>query len=526
MTILRTLLALLVLPAVAGAQAVHVYPTDCTKLQDCINDAEPGDVVRIATATPIDESPILDHSLTLEAAAGVEATLAIDRFVQINNGGTDGDFTVRGLRLRRAGIQVFQGSTGSLRVTVERNVIEEVPGGWAGVGITAFRLSGTAGPVEFAIRDNTITTGYRVSGFDAVGIGIGTAPFADATGVISGNRITTTVDEHTRAAIIATVYERTMTVDIVGNRCDGELYGVGIGLFLGDGGALTARVANNVITGAHAFTETSLDGISANVSAGTLTLDAHNNSLAHVNNGIALRRVGEGVLDARVGNNIVAHTTDSALLLDDGDGATVVYGPNLVFDFASSHLPARTILDDPRFVGVDDLHLGAGSAAIDAGDAVTDLATDADGGARTVGPAVDLGAYEAPCDERCEPDPVDPTPTCDPAACDDGDPCTVDGCAADACSHAPRVGLDGARCACDRPLPATCAETPRRLGRAIDKACSLLAGDGAKKTLRRAARAWQQAIRQTTGRKLSPECATPLGAALRDARTRTLGAGR
>ena len=46
------------------------FPTDCTTLQECIQDAASGDVVRIATATPIDESPILNRSVTLEAAPG------------------------------------------------------------------------------------------------------------------------------------------------------------------------------------------------------------------------------------------------------------------------------------------------------------------------------------------------------------------------------------------------------------------------------------------------------------------------
>jgi hypothetical protein len=518
-------LVLSALPVAAGAQPIWSFPADCTTLQECINNADAGDVVRIATATPVDESPILNRSVALEAAPGVAAALAPGRFVQISHGDLDGDYTVRGLRLSQGYIGVSQGSTGSLRVTVERNTLDEVPGGKAGIDVSAFRLFGTAGAVEFAIHDNTVTTARIVSGNQAVGIRVATGPFADAAGTITGNSVTTTVEGHTRAAIVAVTFDRPLTVDIVGNRCAGNRYETGIGLFTGDSGTLTARVANNVITGAS--DETMLEGITASVSGGSLVVDAHNNSIAHVANGIALRRVYDGALDARVGNNIVAHTIQSALLVDDeGDAASIVFGPNLIFDFAKSHLPARTVLDDPRFAGADDLHLLPGSPARDAGDLVAYVGTDADGAPRTIGAAVDLGAFEAPCGEECNPDPVDPTPTCDPTACDDGDPCTVDGCAADACTHTPRVGLDGARCACDRPLPSTCAETPRPLGRAIGRACRFLAGDGGKKTLRRAARAWQQAIKHTTGRKLPQACATPLGAALRDARTRTLGVGR
>jgi hypothetical protein len=528
MTTRRPLLAALllgILPAVAGAQQTWVFPGDCPTLQECISEAAPGDVVRIATTTPVDESPILNRSVTLEAAPGVAAALATGRFVQISHGELDGVYTVRGLTLTRAGISIFQSSTGALRVTVEGNTVNEVPGGDAGIGVSAFRLIGTAGPVEFAIRDNTVTTWDVVSGNQPVGIHVATGPFADATGTITGNRVTSTVNAHARGAIVAVTFDRALTVDIVGNRCAGDRYETGIGLFKGEAGTLTARVANNVITGAS--DEPLLEGITVNVDGGSLVVDAHNNTIAHVANGIALRRVDEGVLDARVGNNIVAHAIASALLVhDEGDAARIAYGPNLVFDFAKSHLPARILFDDPRFAGDDDFHLLPGSPARDAGDPVGYVGTDADGNPRAVGAAVDLGAFEAACDEECNPDPVDPTPACDAAACDDGDPCTIDACEADACAHTPRVGLDGARCACERPLPSPCVETPRPLGRAIGRACRLLAGDGAKKTLRRAARAWQQAIKQTTGRKLPADCATPLGAALRDARTRTLGAGR
>lgn len=522
MTIPLALIAALLWTLPAGAQQVHTYPADCTTLQECVNDAAAGDVVRIATATPIDESPILNRSVTLEAASGVAATLAPGRFLEISHGELDGDYTVRGLHLSGGRIRTIQGSTGSMRVTIEGNALSEVSGGAAAIDVSAFRLIGTCGPLEFTVRDNAITLGQRDMGVNPGGVWVTPGPFADATGVISGNRITALVPDQGGAAIAAIAWDHDLTVDIVGNRTAGTRYDNGVLIDkVFAGGVLAARVANNVLIGSE--TEPTLDALVASVSGGTLVLDVANNTLARVDNGISVLRSQEGVLDARVDNNVVAHAAGSALAVEDGGAGTVVFGPNLVFDFAKSHLPAGTLLDDPAFD--EALHLRPGSPAIDAGQAVAFPETDADGAARTIGPAVDLGAFEAPCDERCIDDPV--TPTCDPFACDDGDPCTVDACDADACAHAPRTGLDGARCACERPLPAACAETPRPLRRAVDRACRLLArSDGAPKSLKGAGRAWQQAIKRSAGRKLSPSCAEPLGAALRDARSRTLDASR
>ncbi|HEV7734534.1 MAG TPA: choice-of-anchor Q domain-containing protein [Candidatus Binatia bacterium] len=521
MTIRPAWIAVLLLSGVAGAQTVHTFPADCTTLQECVQDAASGDVVRIATATPIDESPTMNRSVTLESAPGVEASLAPGRFAMIAHGELDGDYTIRGLRLQHESIRVIQGSTGAFRVVVEGNTIEDVSGGTAAIEVSAFRLIGTCGPIDFTIRDNTITGGTRAMGLGAAGIRVVPGPYADATGVIVGNRFTALVPGESGDAIAVDVRSRDLTVDVIGNRTAGERYETAVALYKSEqGGTLTARVANNVVTGGNA--EPSLEAVVASVTgSGRLVLDVANNSVSRVQNGIVVIRREDAVLDASIGNNIVAHASELALGIDDEGAGAIVFGTNLVFDFAASVLPAHTLLGDPRFASVGDLHLQPGSPAIDAGEPVAFLTTDADGGPRTLGEAVDLGAFEAPAPA----DPGGPPTTCDAATCDDGDPCSVDACVENACTHAPRTGVDGARCACERPLPAECATTPAALRRAVDRACRILAGsDGAAKSLRRVARAWQQAIRRSSSRTVAPSCAQPLGAALRDARSRTLDA--
>lgn len=521
MTTLRAALAVLLASATAGAQTIHTFPADCTTLQACIQDAASGDVVRIATATPVDESPILNRSLTLEAAPGVAAALAPGRFVMIAHGELAGDYTIRGLHLAGESVRVIQGSEGALRVAVEGNTVEAVPGGAAAIEVSAFRLIGTCGPIDFTIRDNTLSGGQRAMGLGAAGIRIVPGVCADARGVIAGNRFTALLPGESDAAIAVDVRSRTLDVDIVGNRAAGERYESGITLQKSEqGGTLRARVANNVITGG--TDEPSLEAIVASVTgSGRLELDVAHNSIARVQYGIVAIRRETAVLAARITNNVVAHAGEGALLHDVADGSPVVYGPNLVFDFGASHLPAHTVLGDPRFSGRDDLRLQPGSPAIDAGDRIPFLDVDADGNPRRLGAGVDLGAFEAPAPD----DPGEPPPVCDPATCDDGDPCTVDACVAGVCTHAARTGIDGARCACERPLPPTCTVTPKPLRRAIHRACRILAGsDGAAKSLRRAGRAWQQAIRLASKRTVTPACGEPLGAALRDARARTIGA--
>jgi hypothetical protein len=54
-------------------------------LQDCINGASAGDIVRVATNTPIAQHLTIDKSLTLRAATGFTPVMDTGRFVTITN---------------------------------------------------------------------------------------------------------------------------------------------------------------------------------------------------------------------------------------------------------------------------------------------------------------------------------------------------------------------------------------------------------------------------------------------------------
>ena len=79
--------------------AILTYPgpaTPCnTTLQHCIDSSSAGDVIEIATSSPIDESPKLDHSLTLRPAAGFTPMLSASNLISASSAGTaDNDFTI------------------------------------------------------------------------------------------------------------------------------------------------------------------------------------------------------------------------------------------------------------------------------------------------------------------------------------------------------------------------------------------------------------------------------------------------
>jgi hypothetical protein len=541
------------LAAPAAAETIRTFPADCSATpQACINASAPGDVVRIGTATPVDATLLVTQSLTLEAAPGVAARLAQGRHVVVSHSGTKAaDVTVRGLTLEHGTIGVTQSGTGALRVAILDNVIlDSASGPFGAIDVRTFSVSSDTGDVEFEIRGNTVA-GRKSLVEPPVGIRIAPGTKGNAAGVIAGNRIAFPDQGEHGYGIVLWNETRSLTADVIGNLVAGDRYGVGVDVRqTATGGELNARVANNVVHGVAG--ETRVLGIELVAGRGTLRAAVLNNTVADVDSGIAVFSFDDPsmFLDALVANNVIARaatTGDSGAIAVDLQGRTAFrFGPNLIFDFFRSLLPARTLLADPRFAGGDDFRLAPGSPAVNAGDAgfvPADLTTDLLGNPRVAGGAVDLGAFEAPCPDGTffpgpcpTPDPG-PGPTCDPARCDDGDPCTADACGdGGACVHTVLEGLAGARCACERPAPAACAAdaVPRRVERQTAQACALLGradgGPKAARLLRRAARAWTKAARLVARKRArapqSPACRTALADTFRDAgqRTRSLAA--
>jgi hypothetical protein len=394
-------------------------------------------------------------------------------------------------------------------------------------------------PIAFDVRGNAVTARPNLPSTRAVGIRVDPKGLGDAAGVVAGNRVTFVDRDRSGPAIHLRNADRTLTADVIGNATAGELYDAGVFLDQRDaGGTLVARVANNVIRGTDG--DDTVTGVAVAVGTGTVGATVVHNTIVNVGEGIDMDEKGaaDAVLDAVVANNLVAGVSGRAIDVEPSFLPTVRVGPNLLFAFRRSLLTPDIILGDPRFISAADLRPGPGSAAIDAGTAdfvPTDLTTDFGGGPRAVGGAVDVGAFEAPCPDGtpaggCPVAPPRPA-ACVPAECDDGDPCTVDECRAEACVHVVREGLDGARCACERPDPAACAAdtVPSGVRRRTAQACKLLTRAGAARKpdrlLRRATRAWASAARLAARRRATrprtPACRSALAADLRDAERRT-----
>ncbi len=537
------LAAVAALGATADAATVRTFPDDCPlSVQDCIAASAAEDVVRIATEEPLAESPILNQPLTLENAPGVHPRLAAGNDVSINNfSSAVASYVVRGLTLERGAIRATQGGGMPLFVTITDNVILDSGTGPSGsIDVTTLGGGGNVGPIELTIRDNVVTARPNPGGAST---GVRVEPGrANARGVIAGNHVDFPERESNGSPIVVRNHGRSLSVDVIGNTTRGSHYEAGISLAqIEAGGSLAARVANNVIQGVDG--ESQVTGVDCDLGQGTLRATIVHNTFVRVSGGITVENDDPlGVLDAAVANNVIAANDGRGLIVPPRLLPTVRFGPNLLFGVTTSHLPPGTLLVDPKFVGAGDFRLAVDSPAIDAGDTVSvpdDLTADAAGKPRRVGGGVDLGAFEAPCSDgsftpgAC-PTVAPPPAACVPAACDDGDPCTADDCDRNACVHVVRGGIDGARCACDRPAPAACAAdgVPTAVQRRAARACALLGrAAGASRPnrlLRRATHAWAGAAKLAARRRVigtrTPECRSAIVGGLHDAERRAADA--
>jgi hypothetical protein len=132
----------------------------------------------------------------------------------------------------------------------------------------------------------------------------------------------------------------------------------------------------------------------------------------------------------------------------------------------------------------------------------------------------------------CAHTPITPCLVTCAADCRTDDPCTVAECVAGHCQRLDRLGLAGARCACDRPLPAACAGGPlpepiarrtRAACRALDRAAAATKARPRRKLLTQAIRSWRaaaNALKHHAPKTLSPGCRAALAASYEDAASR------
>lgn len=378
-----------------------VAPCNVGTLQACITGAAGGDIVEIATNTPVAEDLTVDKSLTLKAAATFAPTIA-GNFQFFQSTASAATIVVDGLTFTSR-VRAAPG-TADLTFTFTNNTVTVAGSSFSAVDVS----SGTFPPygnVFVTIEGNTV---------NATGGGVGDQCAAIRVGVIfdSGNSTARIANNRVNAIGCGQgggieVYNgpgETMTADVIGNVVDATNTNLGILLrnFLQvPNSVLVARAINNVVTGqlneagAPGAIVVSADGFQS------ITATIVDNTLAHNDIGLLVSaRTDLGAsISGEVANNIVAFGRFSI-----DPGVSVSEHHNLVFpDPAASGDPFTpgpgTIIADPRFVSSTDFHLTSASPAVDRGSNAAvpgDITTDVEGNPRIRQLRVDMGAYESP----------------------------------------------------------------------------------------------------------------------------------
>jgi hypothetical protein len=158
-------------------------------LQGCIDGASAGDIVRIATDTPILENLTITKSLTLRAAAGFSPLLDGTRVIIIRNPNPLANVVVvEGLTFTQGRIIASQLSGNSFDVSLRSLTFRDVPSSFSGIEIG----TGTTplyGPCTFSITDNEMTLLRQTSFTQKKAIEVLNEDAFSMHGVIQGNRI-------------------------------------------------------------------------------------------------------------------------------------------------------------------------------------------------------------------------------------------------------------------------------------------------------------------------------------------------
>jgi hypothetical protein len=379
-------------------------------LQACIDGVGSGITIEIRTSTPINENLSINKSIGLEAEATRRVSLAPGRGITGTvTGSAPWNLTLRGLRLVNGSVTLTQAGSGAADLTLEDLRIESTaPGTFAGLRA---RIGSSAAASTVRITGNRL----RVSApslFDAaieVEFSGGTGHLAD----IRWNTIESRGVSDGWGILGSAINGTTAEFRMLGNEIRGEFQRDGImvseGLFSSTASTVTARIVSNVVIGEGGFS----GGISSVVNQGNTSAQILNNTVVRAD-GIALSRWGgggppaTGTTSGTIFNNLIAFNR-WGLQNTAAAGGTATNDHNLLHRNVNpgAHTAgANDINADPLLRSLDAPRLGAGSPAIDAGNALALIGggslplLDGDGLRRLVngdgaGTAeVDIGAYE------------------------------------------------------------------------------------------------------------------------------------
>jgi hypothetical protein len=545
---LRTFLTLAFLAsAILGRNAAAttedlVFPGCGPTIQHCIDHAPNGGTLQLATNGPIDEDLEIVRSLSLVAAPGFRPVFeplsiisaaspaaAVDMFVML-----------RGLTWEPAGatrvVRLQHDGTGTFEVHLVDNAFLGVQG--SGIGpIVEVAVRGPGGPVVVDVRGNTFRLPATTTNSP---LELSFTSRSDGIAVLENNTVET-ADMSQRGALALYHTEGDILFYAIHNVVRSknsqqtaiDVYQTGNGT-----GRTTARIYGNL-----------LRGIDGGMRFGTAMYAEHGSiDLLVAHNTILdaqLRAVQVGGRDdfgstasGTIANNVLARSLRGDVGIHQFNDR-VIERNNMITGTDSEDMPTPPgpydiVVTDPGFAAGDDFRLAPTSLGINAADPAytpPELLFDLDGTPRVAGPAADLGAYELPC----APDDTAPHcgPTCTDATCQSDDACSEAHCVGDTCHVDPITDDEGAFCACDRPLPATCTGVviPTSITRRAVKACQQLESVRSATTERQqikrartAIRNWAKARRILKSPRvmLPPDCTGALDFQYGDAATRAL----
>lgn len=412
-------LGLALIAAGATNAATRTWPGNAPcagTLQACIDASAAGDEVLIATAAEIDENITLNKSFALRAAPNQVARFAPGRSVTGQVSSTVTSWDIEGLRLRDGRIELVHSAPSSLTVRLVNNAIEVTEGPTLGspVGLRVIK-SNANGTASVDVQNNRVDSG--ISNQPALSLSLN----ARATGRVAFNRITRSgVTNSSGAGLLLRLSPGDPhVVNVYGNRIEGGFadgalrVDVGVSPVFGSAGSSTpvVRAFSNALVCLGSVGSAPNGFYAASFAAsGQNELRLFNNTAVGCDTPIWIDYPINGPgWSGSIFNNLIAYNTESLVVSGNVVGGFTIER-NLSFGNSFNTLPASatlTVTGNPRLRSLRFPRLGAGSAAIDAGNAVSAQLlygaagapqVDVDGRRRTIGTgttAVDIGAYES-----------------------------------------------------------------------------------------------------------------------------------
>ncbi len=360
----------------AVSAATWPGPAPCnTTLQACIDATAAGDTVNVASSAVIDESLIVNKPLALLAAPGFRPVLAVDRVIGGNvNVAGSWSWRVEGFELRRGFVGLTVSGGGTANVAIRRVRVREALSGAAEVSL----FNNSTASVNYDLAQNELD--YSWSTFDGAlrsALQVLDRTTGSSQGLIRENRIVARGSQ--AIGILISTEDRNHVGYVLGNHVLGGNRGSILlrqgSLVSATGGSLRARVLNNVVRSSTPSARDA-DGIAIDIYDGSASsLLVWHNTVVDAFRGVNLYADAAATsLSGSIDRNLFADLTLNGVRRSGAFNATNAPDRANLF-FQTPDLPAavgpESIFADPLMVAApEDLHLRAGSPAIDAADHV------------------------------------------------------------------------------------------------------------------------------------------------------------